>query len=304
MKLHDMDIPFKRICGKDHRPPPEIAASVLSADGCTSTADLQVPGARAETTAFLYPARVFTQSAHYLVLRPMERMPSNLLVLFYLSRASSNTPPLLLVSKWHICPAICTHFEHICNLHFEHICNAASVCIYEREQHRETALALQARLEGIGVVGTTCLQISSSFLASLHFDYCIVDEASQVGQKRALSVCPCGCHRICLGLSLSVLVPVCPCGCHRICLGLSLSVLVPVCPCPCLSLWLSLYLSWCWPDGYVCLDALHFRLLLCIWAYFNARACNHSRLSFHVLLFSTACPRLSQKVVGAFFMQQ
>lgn len=38
----------------------------------------------------------------------------------------------------------------------------------------------QERLEDTRVVGTTCLQMSSSLLGSLHFDYCIVDEASQV----------------------------------------------------------------------------------------------------------------------------
>lgn len=40
----------------------------------------------------------------------------------------------------------------------------------------------QERMDAVRVVGTTCLQKSSALLASFKFDYCIVDEASQVTQ--------------------------------------------------------------------------------------------------------------------------
>lgn len=42
VKLHQIGVPFKRVCGRDHKLPAEIAGSVLTTEGCASIADLQV----------------------------------------------------------------------------------------------------------------------------------------------------------------------------------------------------------------------------------------------------------------------
>jgi hypothetical protein len=95
----------------------------------------------------------------------------------------------------------------------------------ELAQQCHSVQALDALYRGAMVVGTTCLGVSHDLLAKNRFDYCIVDEASQITQ---VSIAPLA-HRP-FSLSLGIPTP-CQAGSRPFFLWACAHMFVYVCVC-------------------------------------------------------------------------